>query len=314
MEAVVRTEPAPLDHRLLKRLDRRQFLAAAATTWAAVGLATRTAAAPASPWAMRLSFSSVMLAELPIEDVCERAARLGFEAIDIWSPFGSCRHLADVVERLRPEGFKDLLAKHKLALSAFTTYTSKQEAVGFSAYADFIGKFGGGVVVRESKYIQVKPEDLTASMRDFFEQLKPQIEKAAESKVKLAIENHGDALLGNPDSFKAFVDLNPAPEQVGLAVAPYHLQNIKSSVEDVIRTAGSQLLFFYAWQSARGMNQLPGHGPADFHPWLKALEEVNYQGYVHPFMHGNPTPENLTEGIAKAVQYLKDCRQRSTGG
>ena len=313
MEAVVRTKPATQNRIHVKPLDRRQFLAAAAATCAAVGMARRTAAAASPPWAMRLSFSSVMLAALPIEEVCERANRLGFEAIDIWCPFDNCNHLADVVSRLGPEGLKELLAKHHLSLASFTTYTTKKEAVGFPAYADFIGKFGGGVVVRESKYIQVKPEDLKASMRNFFEQLKPQIEKAAETKVRLAVENHGDALLGNPDSFKAFVDLNPAPEHVGLAVAPYHLQNIKASVEDVIRTAGSQLRFFYAWQSARGMNQLPGHGPADFHPWLKALEEVNYQGYVHPFMHGSSTPENLTAGIAKAVQYLKDCRQRPTG-
>lgn len=297
-------------------LGRRQFLLRTAVPLAALtlpGMRGLAGGPTASAWQMRLAFSSVMLAGLPIEEVCERAARLGFEAIDIWCPFDNCNHLTDVVSRLGPEGLKELLAKHRIALSSFTTYTTKKEAVGFPAYADFIGKYGGGLVVRESEYVQVKPEDLTSAMKNFFEKLKPQIEKAAATKVRLAIENHGDALLGNPDSFKAFVDLNPAPEHVGLAVAPYHLQNIKASVEDVIRTAGSQLLFFYAWQSARGMNQLPGHGSADFLPWLKALEEVNYQGYVHPFMHGNSTPENLTEGIAKAVHYLKDCRQRSTG-
>jgi len=31
--------------------------------------------------------------------------------------------------------------------------TTKKEAVGFHAYADLIGKFGGGVVVRESQYL-----------------------------------------------------------------------------------------------------------------------------------------------------------------
>ena len=314
MEAVVKTEPATQNRLHVNRLDRRQFLAAAAATCAAAGLATRTAAAPSNPWVMRLSFSSVMLGDLPIEDVCERAARLGFEAIDIWCPFDNCNHLSDVASRLGPEGLKKLLAKHHLSLASFTTYTTKKEAVGFPAYADFIGKFGGGVVVRESEYVQVKAEDLTSAIKNFFEKLKPQIEKAAETKVTLAIENHGGALLGSPDSFKAFVDLNPAPEQVGLAVAPYHLQNIKASVEDVIRTAGSQLLFFYAWQSAGGMNQLPGHGPANFAPWLEALAEIQYKGYVHPFMHGNPTPENLTEGITKACAYLKECRQRPIGG
>lgn len=290
--------------------DRRQFLRTTAA--AALALAGHARAAPAAPaWRMKLAFSSVMLADLPIEEVCARAATLGFEAIDIWCPFDKCKHLADVAERLGPDGLKELLAKHKLALASFTTYVTKMEAVGFPAYADFIGKFGGGVVVRESQYIQVKPGELTTLMRAFFENLKPQIEKAAEAKVRLAIENHGDALLCSPDSFKAFVDLNPAPQHVGLGIAPYHLQNIKASVEDVIRTAGSQLLFFYAWQSAGGINQLPSHGPADFVPWLKALADIRYQGYINPFMHGHPTPDELSAGMIKASAYLKDCHARA---
>jgi sugar phosphate isomerase/epimerase len=293
-------------------LGRRQFLRGTAATLAMSGLSGRAIAGPASPWRMRLAFSSVMLAELPIEEVCARATGLGFEAIDIWCPFGKCKHLTDVVARLGPDGLKELLASHKLALASFTTYRTGAEAAGFPAYADFISKFGGGVVVRESEYTKVKPENLTAAMRAFFEKLKPQIEKAAETKVRLAIENHGDALLDSLDSFKAFVDLNPAPQQVGLGIAPYHLQNIKAPVDDVIRTAGSQLLFFYAWQAAPGIEQLPGHGPADFVPWLKALATVNYRGFVNPFMHGHPTPEELSAGMTKACTYLKDCHQKAT--
>jgi sugar phosphate isomerase/epimerase len=61
------------------------------------------------------------------------------------------------------------------------------------------------------------------------------------------------------------------------------------------------------------MNQLPGHGPADFVPWLKALAEVRYQGPISPFMHGHPTPEELSTGIVKACTYLKDCHRRAIG-
>jgi sugar phosphate isomerase/epimerase len=293
-------------------LGRRQFLRGTAATLALAGLSGRAIAEPASSWRMRLALSSVMLAELPIEEVCARAARLGFEAIDIWCPFGKCKHLTEVVAHLGPDGLKELLAKHKLTLASFTTYRVGPEKVGFPAYADFIGKFGGGVVVRESEYTKVKPENLTAAMRAFFEKLKPQIEMAAENKVRLAIENHSDAMLNSPDSFKAFVDLNPAPQHVGLGVAPYHLQNIKAPVDEVIRTAGSQLLFFYAWQAADGMKQLPGHGPADLVPWLKALAEIRYAGFVNPFLHGEPTPEELSVGMTKACTYLKDSHRQAT--
>ena len=239
----------PTDLTNSRTLDRRHFIRTTAAPLAALampGLSGLARAAPATSWRMRLAFSSVMLAELPIEEVCARAAKLGFEAIDIWCPFDRCKHLADVVARLGSEGLKQLLAKHQLTLASFTTYTTEKEALGFPAYADFIGKFGGGVVVRESQYIRVKPEDLTAAMRSFFEKLKPQIEQAAQAKVRLAIENHGDALLSTPDSFKA-------------------------------------------------------------------LKEVNYQGIVNPFMHGHPTPDELTAGIVKSLAYLRDCHAQAIG-
>ena len=291
-------------------LERRQFLRCTAAALALSGLSGRAIAGPASVWRMRLAFSSVMLAELPIEEVCARAAQLGFEAIDIWCPFGKCKHLTDVVARLGPVGLKDLLAKHKLALASFTTYAVGPEKVGFPAYAEFIGKFGGGVVVRESEYKKVKPENLTAEMRAFFEKLKPQIEMAAENKVRLAIENHSDAMLNSPDSFKAFLDLNPAPKHVGLGIAPYHLQHIKAPVDEVIRIAGSQLLFFYAWQADGGIKQLPGHGPANFLPWLKALADIRYAGFVNPFMHGEPAPDALAAAITNSRDYLIDCHRQ----
>lgn len=293
-------------------LNRRQFLRGTAAALALSGISERASTEPVPPWRMRLAFSSVMLAELAIEEVCAQAARLGFEAIDIWCPFGNCRHLTDVVARLGPHGLKELLAKHKLALASFTTYRVGPEKVGFPAYAEFIGEFGGGVVVRESEYKSVKPENLTAAMQAFFEKLKPQIEMAAENKVRLAIENHSDAMLNSPDSFKAFMDLNPAPQHVGLGIAPYHLQRIKAPVDEVIRMAGSQLLFFYAWQSAGGIKQLPGHGPADFVPWLKALAEIRYAGFVNPFLHGEPTPEELSAAMTKSCTYLKDCHRQVT--
>ena len=201
------TDPAPPG-----LLDRRQFLRGRPAALALPGLQGAPLPSQSPPWRMRLAFSSVMLAELPIEEVCARAAKLGFEAIDIWCPFDKCKHLADVVTRLGPDGLKAVARQAQARPRQLHHLLPGAEAVGFPAYADFIGKFGGGVVVRESEYTKVKPEDLTAAMRAFFEKLKPQIEKAAETKVRLAIENHGDALLDTLDSFKAFVDLNPAPK------------------------------------------------------------------------------------------------------
>ena len=108
-------------------------------------------------------------------------------------------------------------------------------------------------------------------MQAFLEKLKPEIELAEKYNSYLAVENHSGSLLGSRDSFQALVDLNRS-DRVGVALAPYHLQAEGISVEEVIGIVGKQLLFFYAWQKADGVKQLPGVGPTDMTPWVRAWE------------------------------------------
>jgi len=293
---------------------RRQFVKAAGLGAAALAGAGRALAAGAKPapgggkaskrWAMRLSTSTIQFSRLPIEQACERISKLGFEAIDIWSAHAGCPHLDDVAKRLGPDGLTELLAKHKLKLYAFSVYRG-----GYQRYAELLGKAGGGVAVRGSAG-RCKPNELTARMKAFIEGLKPLVELAEKHDSYLAIENHGGALLNSLDSFKAFVEANKS-DRLGLAMAPYHLQRAKASVPEAIRIAGKQLLFFYAWQSARGTGQLPGHGKTDFTPWLTALAEVKYRWYVNPFMHHEPEPDAMSAALAKARDYLKQCYAKS---
>jgi sugar phosphate isomerase/epimerase len=264
-------------------------------------------AAAAPDWTMRLSTSSVHYHRSTIEEACERIAALGFEAIDLWSAYQGCPHLDDAANRLGPDGLKALLARHKLKLFAFSVYVG-----GYAKYAGLLGQIGGGVAVRGSEG-PCPPAELQPRMKRFLEKLKPEIELAARHNTRLAIENHGQALLDSLDSFKAFTDLNTSP-QVGIALAPYHMQAGRASVEEAIRLCGSQLLFFYAWQHAEGFNQLPGHGPADFTPWLAALAKVRYAGFVNPFMHGEIEPEPMSRALATARDALKACHAKATRG
>ncbi len=129
--------------------NRRQFLGRLAGGAAAGvlggGLLTSAPPASAAPtaWTMRLSCSSIDFSALPIEQACRRIAALGFQAIDIWSGFAGCPHPDDVQKRLGPAGLKDLLARNKLKLYAFSVY-----AGGYPRYAELLGKAGGGVAIR----------------------------------------------------------------------------------------------------------------------------------------------------------------------
>jgi len=292
--------------RPLEAVDRRRFLAqlagGAAAGVAAAGLLAEPSPAWAAQgrWKMRLSGSSINFSKVPIEQAVQRIAKLGFEAIDVWSAHAGCPHLDDVQKRLGPEGLKELLAKNKLKLYAFSVY-----AGGYAKYAELLGKAGGGVAVTGSAG-PCDPKELTARMKAFLEALKPQAELAEKYNSYLAIENHGGALLNSIDSLKAFADLNTSP-RLGIALAPYHVEAGKQSVPEAIAAAGKHLLFFYAWQYAAGLGQLPGHGPTDFTPWIAALAKVNYRWYVNPFLHGEPPPDEASAALAKSRDYLEKC-------
>ncbi|MCP5115850.1 MAG: TIM barrel protein [bacterium] len=275
--------------RKIARLSRRELLASsipAGAVWAAQ---------PPSP---RLSTSSLLYPRLPVTQACERIAALGFEAVDIWATFQDCRHLEEVAERHGAAGLRKMLAGLGLSVSTFSVYRP-----GYAPFAKLIGDFGGGVAVRGSTN---EPGDgsLTAQMRRFLESLKPEIELAGQHNTRLAIENHsGKALLNHIDSIKAFVDLNQSP-RVGIALAPYHVQRNRESVEEAIAAAGSQLLFFYAWQHGKTLDQLPGHGPTDFQPWIAALNKAGYAGYLNVFMHHDVPPAEMDAALATSAAYL----------
>ncbi len=280
--------------------SRREFMLGAASMAAA-------SAARRGRWRMRLSTSTIMFKSLVVEEACRRIAGLGFEAVDIWSPHEKCPHLDDVLNRLGGEKLKEFLDGIGLRLFSFSVY-----AGGYRKYAELLGRAGGGVAVRGSAGA-CKPEELTVRMKAFLEGLKPDAELLEKHNSKLAIENHGNALLDSVDSIRAFVDLNANP-RIGIALAPYHIQGRRESVEEAILSAGKQLFFFYAWQRGGGLAQLPGHGPTDFTPWIAALAKVGYAGYVNPFMHGEPGPDAMAAAVAKARDYLKDCYAKAVPG
>jgi sugar phosphate isomerase/epimerase len=293
-------------------LNRRDFLkvvgagAAAGMAAASCTRVEKKVVTVKPKWQMGLSTSSIHFMQLPIEQACGRIAALGFEAIDIWSAHNGCPHLDDVAERLGPEGLKKMLTEYNLELFSFSVYKGH-----YARYAELLGKAGGGVAVQGSGP-PCKPAELTAKMRQYIEGLKPSVELAEKYNSYLAIENHVGALLCSLDSLKAFVDINTSP-RLGIALAPYHLQTLKASVPEAIHICGEQLFYFYAWQHYPDLEQLPGIGPTDMTPWIQALADIRYQGYVNPFMHGHPEPDVMAANLAKSRDYLKDCFEKISG-
>ncbi len=245
---------------------------------------------------VRISASSALFRNSTLEDACGRIGGVDFEAIDLWGAEG-CRHLEDAEQRLGADGLRELLSRNGLRPWAFTI-----DPGTYDRHAAFIGELGGGVIV-QSAPPGVPPSELSARMRDFIQSLQPAADLAASHNSRIAVINGGGSLLNTLDSIKAFTDLNSHPN-LGIALAPYHLQAIGVSVPEAIHTAGSQLQFFHAWQYAQGLRQLPLYGPADFRPWFDALSAVKYPGYVNAFMRGYVEPDSLSAALARVRNYL----------
>ena len=45
-------------------------------------------------------------------------------------------------------------------------------------------------------------------------------------------------------------------------------------------------------------------------PWIQALAEIQYQGYVNPFMHGHPNADAMSINLAKSRDYLIECYRK----
>jgi sugar phosphate isomerase/epimerase len=78
------------------------------------------------------------------------------------------------------------------------------------------------------------------------------------------------------------------------------------SVAEAIHAVGRKLFFFYAWQRAPGLAELPGDGTLDFAPVLRGLAQVGYTGYLNLFTHTHVPRDEMTAAVIRSRQYLED--------
>jgi sugar phosphate isomerase/epimerase len=230
------------------------------------------------------------------------------------------------MDEMGHEKFAALLRQHKLKLGILTRY----DLGPFKLQPEMavLKKFGGKMVVcAGSGPKNLTGTELKAAVKKFAEEMQPHIAAAEESGVVIAIENHGNNLIDSPESLKWFAEFTPS-KNIGIALAPYHLPDNSETVADVIRALGEKVVHFYAWQHGMGctvklpkeqeLMQMPGRGELDFVPILKALKEINYDGWTSVFMHPVPrgisileTAAEVTAEVNRARNYLDGCLDKS---
>lgn len=243
--------------------------------------------------------------------------KIGAEFIDIWPRVHGNQR--EQMEQMGHDAFSAMLGRHNVKLGVLTHYDLGPFAL--EEEMQVARKFGAELLICGGK----GPKDLVgselrAAVRNFAEQMKPHVEAAEEAGVTIGIENHGNNLIDSPDSVKWLVEFEPSPH-LGIALAPYHLDQDAALLAKLIRDLGDRMVMFYAWQHSKGSGklakqdellQMPGRGPLDFTAMMQALKETNYAGFVSIFMHPYPrgipilpTAAEVTAEINVARRYLE---------
>lgn len=301
-------------------IDRRQFAAAVAAAVASTSLNVSTAAGEGSPepFALNYMLASCMYGHIYLGDILPEVHRTGATAIDLWPrKHGSQREQLDAIGE---EAFLTMIAEHGITCGCLTRYDlgPANRVDDLQKELKLAGRLGCDTVVTGGRGPKnLKGRELKAAVKGFVEDLKPTIAIAEENGVRLAIENHGNNLIDSPDSLKYLAELTPSPS-LAIALAPYHLPQDAKVIAELIRTLGSSITLFYAWEHGMGcmqplpkeqeLMQMPGRGSLDFHPLLAALKEIDFQGWTEIFMHPVPRGIPILASEALVTQEINVAR------
>jgi len=299
------------------RITRRRFQTALGFSLAGalghrLGRAEQT-----SGFRLNYILGSPMYGTTPLGEVLPEVKKTGAMHLDIW-PRPHANHREQVAD-LGLDRFAEMLCEHGVGLGAITRYD-----LGPYALQDemrVLKRFGGRVIVTGARNADGKT--LRDRVKAFVANLRPHVAVAEELDVAIGIENHGNSLIHEPDSIRYFAEFAASPH-LGIALAPYHLPQDEDLIAEIIGDLDKHLVFFQGWQHGMGSKtklpkeqellQLPGRGPLDFTPLLRALKRIDYQGFTEIFMHPVPrgipildTTAAVTDEINRARAYLEDC-------
>ncbi len=302
----------------LPLISRRQILGYSAAGFLAASKSSLAKNESSDGFEFRYLVGSCMYGYLYLGEILPEVSKCGSTHLDIWPKnHGNQR---EQLEDLGEELFAAMLKKHNIALGCITQY--KLGPFGLQEEMKLAARLGCRTIVTGGSGPKgLIGSELKAAVAAFVEKMKPHLAIAEETGVTIAIENHGNNLIDSPDSLKYLAELRPS-KHLAVALAPYHLEQNPEMLGGLIRDLGDAIEVFYAWEHGDGcttrlpkiqeLKQLPGKGPLDFGPLVKALIDIRYCGWTEIFMHpvprGIPILETATEvtvEINRSRQYLE---------
>jgi sugar phosphate isomerase/epimerase len=240
---------------------------------------------------------------------CETAARLGFDAIEVFAPGP---------EAIDVPTLQKLLAKHRLSLAAFgtgggwvrhkltlTSASAEVRARGVEFISGMIhlaSEFDAAVIVGSMQGRFEGEVSRSDALNHLGSALTKLADIAAPKKVTLLYEHlnrYETNLLNRIEEVLSFI--KPLGPNVRILADLFHMSIEESNIADAIRSAGSHIGHVHLADSNR---RPAGLGHTDFKPIFAALEQIGYSGYVSAEAFPYPNPEAAAERTIRAVREL----------
>ena len=305
--------------------SRRTFLGTAALAAAAVARGMRVGpGAAVDRWQPRWILASALYGNAPLAEILPEVRKTGADMIDLWpKPHGTQREEVDSHGEAK---VRELLAAAGVKLGGIACYkVGAFNLAGEFALAKRLGGEGVVLVTTAPGDGSATGDPLVVAIRAFLDKLAPSIAAAEATGGTIAIENHSSSLLQTPEGIRRFAEL-ATPDCVGVALAPHHLPQDAELIAALARDLGPKLKFVYAQQHGKGSKeklpkedellQMPGRGPLDFGPLMRALAGMRFTGPIEIFMH--PVPRGVpildsVEAITAEVNRARACLERTIG-
>lgn len=243
-----------------------------------------------------------------LEDACQQASRLGFDAIELFAPGP---------DTVPPEELKNLLDQYSLQLAAVGTGAGwvihklsltdpnpdqRAQAADFiQSMIDYGAPFGAPAIIGSMQGRYGGEVDQATALGWLSEALNQLGTHAAAAGVPLIYEplNRYETNLVNHQAAGARLLDELSTDNVRLLADLFHMQIEESDLADAIRAGGRWIGHVHYVDSNR---QAAGRGHMQYAPIVDALREIDYVGYLSAEAFPIPDSTAAAEQTINAIR------------
>lgn len=243
-----------------------------------------------------------------LADACERAAALGFDAIEIFPPSTEAVDAADVKPLLERHGLQVAalgtgagMVKHKLSLTDADSAHRRKAREFVKQIIDKAGEFGASAIIGSMQGRWGADTDKATALGYLGEALAECGSHAAQYGVPLIYEplNRYETNLCNTVADGVALLESLQCKNVVLLADLFHMNIEEQDIADALRSGGNHIGHLHFVDSNR---RPTGMGHMDYAPIAAALRDIGYDGFACAEAFPYPDSQAAAEATMAAFQ------------